>query len=210
MNTGRVLIETQFLPSLEFFCAIAEAKELQIEACEHFVKQSYRNHTFINTTHGVEKLTVPLASKGNRTVMKDVTIDGSQNWKKNQWRTIESAYRKSPYYEHYVDDLQKVIFSNHLYLIDLNFDLLNVCLQWLHWKPKLSTAQSYQPYPVDCLDLRNVLLSKKPYTTRNFYKPSKYTQVFGSNFVPNLSLLDLMFCRGPEAARILHLSNNFV
>lgn len=202
----RVLIETQFLPSLEFFSAIAQAEEIQVEGWEHFVKQSYRNHTFINTTHGVEKLTVPLGSKGNRTVIKDVTIDNSQNWKKNQWRTIESAYRKSPYYEHYADDLQQIIFSNHLYLIDLNFDLLSLCLQWLHWKPKLSITQSYQPYAVDCLDLRNVLLSKKPYSTRKFYEPTKYTQVFGSNFVPNLSLLDLIFCCGPEATRILQSS----
>jgi len=202
----RVLIETQYLPSLEFFCAIAKAEEIKIEAHEYFVKQSYRNHTIINAANGTEKLTVPLTAKGNRIAMKDVKIDHSQNWKTNQWRTLESAYRKSPFYEHYADDLNKILYSPNTYLLDLNIQLLSLCLNWLHWKKELTVTQSYQGSANDFLDLRNVLLSKKSYSTRDFYRPFGYVQVFGSTFVENLSLIDLVFCKGPESGNILHAS----
>ncbi len=198
-----VLIETQFLPSLEFFCVIANTDEVQVEHFEHFVKQSYRNHTFINTANGIEKLTVPLTSKGNRTLIKDVKIDQTQQWKNNQWRTIESAYRNSPFYEHYAGDLNKVLFQNHLHLVDLNMALLTLCLKWLRWPKKLAATKSYQTSSEQFVDMRNVLLSKKPYNTRNFYNPVAYTQVFGNAFVENLSIADLIFCKGPEAGGIL-------
>jgi hypothetical protein len=203
----RVLIETQYLPTLEFFCAVLDANEIRIEWFEHFVKQSYRNHTFINTANGVEKLTVPLTAKGNRVVMKDVKIDATLNWRNNQWRTIESAYRKSPFYEHYVDDLQKVMFNQHAYLVELNHELLSMCLRWLKWPHKLTVSQSYELEPNDHIDMRNILLSKKSYKTRSFYKPVPYTQVFGNTFVENLSLVDLIFCRGPEAGAIIRSSS---
>jgi len=203
----RILIETQYLPTLEFFCVISKTEEVQIEVCEHFVKQSYRNHTFINTANGVGKLTVPVTSKGNRIQMKEVKVDNSQNWKNNQWRTIVSAYRKSPFFEHYADDLNKILFRYHIYLIDMNMALLSLCLNWLRWQKKLTITQSYQSHPDHCFDMRNVLLSKKPYSTRNFYRTVGYTQVFGSNFVENMSLVDLIFCRGPEAAGILQASS---
>jgi WbqC-like protein family len=201
-----ILIESQYLPSVEFFCAVATANEIQIEMCEHFVKQSYRNHTFINTTNGKIKLTVPLSNKGNRSIIRDIKIDGSGNWKNNQWRTIESAYRNSPYYEHYVDDLQQTIFTPHIYLVDLNLSLLSLCLNWLRWQKKISSTKVYQANPADCTDLRNVLLSKKSYSTRNYYRPAPYTQVFGNNFVGNLSLIDLIFCKGPESTNLLSAS----
>jgi hypothetical protein len=203
---NKVVIETQYLPSLEFFCAIAGADEIQIEVHEHFVKQSYRNHTFINTANGIDKLTVPLTAKGNRIPMKDVRIDSSLSWKNNQWRTIESAYRKSPFYEHYVEDLHNVLLGNHTFLIELNWELLSICLNWLNWHKKITTSDSYQKQMNDGKDLRNVLLSKKPYTTRNFYRPMKYTQVFGNTFADNLSIVDLIFCQGPGASSILKAS----
>ena len=201
-----ILIETQYLPSLEFFCAVRAADEIRIETCEHFVKQSYRNHTFINTANGKIKLTVPLSEKGNRITIKDIKIDGSGNWKNHQWRTIESAYRNSPFYEHYADELHRTFFTPHIYLVDLNLSLLSLCLNWLGWQKKLSSTEIYQASPTECTDIRNMLLSKKSYSTRNFCRPSPYTQVFGNNFVDNLSLIDLIFCKGPESTHVLRAS----
>jgi hypothetical protein len=203
---SRITIETQYLPTLEFFCAIAKADEIVVEHHEHFVKQSYRNHTFINTANGKEKLVIPLTSKGNRTLMKDVKIDYTLNWRNTQWRTIESAYRKSPYYEHYVDDLQKILFTQHTFLVELNHAMLSMCLNWLGWKKIISETVTHDLTIREGIDMRNVLLSKKPYTTRNFFRPAPYTQVFGKTFVENLSLVDLIFCKGPEAATIVRAS----
>jgi WbqC-like protein family len=201
-----ILIEAHYLPSIEYFSAIAKSEYILLEFHEHFVKQSFRNHAFINTANGKEKITVPLTSKGNRTLISDVKIDQSQNWKKNQWRTIESAYRKSPYFEHYADELNKVVFANHIFLVELNLALLTLCFNWLRWEKKITGTQSYEAVSVDNHDLRNVILSKKPYGQRNFFRPIKYTQVFGDTFVDNLSLIDLIFCRGPEAAALVNAS----
>jgi hypothetical protein len=204
---NRIVIETQYLPSLEFFCAVQNTDEIQIEHHEHFVKQSYRNHTFINTANGREKLVIPLTGKGNRTVIKDVRVDYTLNWCNTQWRTIESAYRKSPYYEHYVDDLQKILFTRHNFLIDLNHAMLSMCVNWLGWQKKISATIAHNLTTPDATDLRNVLLSKKSYNTRNFYRPAPYTQVFGKTFVENTSLVDLIFCKGPEAGTIIRTSS---
>ena len=201
-----VLIETQYLPLIEFFCITRKADEIKIEVCEHFVKQSYRSHAFINAANGIEKITVPLTSKGNRTQIRDVKIDDSLNWRNNHWRTFESAYRKSPYFEHYADDLNKVLMLQQTFLIDLNQQLLSACLQWLRWNIKISFTDSYnKTYPH--FDLRNRLLSKQPYSERNFYRPVAYTQVFGKQFAPNLSIIDLVFCKGPEAGEIIKASS---
>jgi WbqC-like protein family len=202
----RMLIESHYLPTLEFFCAIANADEIVIEQHEHFVKQSYRNHTFINTANGINKLVVPLADKGNRTVIKDVKLDVSQNWRNTQWRTLESAYRNAPYYEYYVDDLRKILQGKQTFLIDLNHELLSMCLNWLGWQKKISTSLTYQVTAPDIIDLRNILLSKKQYNPRSFYKPQPYTQVFGKTFVENLSLVDLIYCKGPKASSLLRAS----
>jgi hypothetical protein len=201
----RVLIETQFLPSLEFFCALLEFDQIEIEHYEHYVKQSFRNHTIINTANGLHKLVVPLASKGNRTHIKDVKIDYSLNRMNNFWRTIESAYRKSPYYEHYAEDLQHELFKRKEFLVELNLDLLELSLKWLRWEKKIVASGEYNKTPI-IPDLRNVLISKKPYGLRNFYKPVPYTQVFGTGFVENLSIMDLIFCKGPEAGGIIKAS----
>jgi WbqC-like protein family len=201
-----ILIETHFLPSLEFFCAIKGAEEIQIEYHEHFVKQSFRNHAIINTANGIEKLTVPLTSKGNRTLIKDVKIDVGQNWRNNQWRTIQSAYRKSPYYEHYADDFNKILFKPHTFLVELNLDLLSFCFEMLQWEKNIVPTETYQAHAEDRIDLRNIILSKKPFHIREFYKPVSYQQVFGNAFFENLSMLDLIFCQGPKANSILSAS----
>jgi hypothetical protein len=203
---NRIVIETQYLPSLEFFCVIQPADEIVIEHYEHFVKQSYRSHTFINTANGKEKLVIPLTGKGNRTLIKDVRIDDTLNWRNTQWRTIESAYRKSPYYEHYVDELRKILFTQHNFLVDLNYAMLSMCLHWLGWQKKISVTIAHNLTLADGADMRNVLLSKKSYNIRNFYRPVPYTQVFGKTFVENVSLVDLIFCKGPEAGNLLRAS----
>ena len=201
----RVLIEPHFLPSLEFFCAISPFDNIELEYYEHYVKQSYRNHAIINTANGPHKLVVPLVSKGNRTLMKDLLIDYSQNWQNNFWRTLESAYRKSPFYEHFANDLRDALFKKDSYLVDLNFNLLQMCFTWLKWRKEITTTTGYNKTTTSC-DLRNVLLSKKPYSSRKFYKPVLYTQVFGSAFVGNVSIVDLIFCKGTEAGGIIEAS----
>lgn len=202
-----LLVELHFLPSLEYFCAIHNHSAIVLESHEHFVKQSYRNRCYINTAQGVEMMSVPLTMKGSKTPIRDVRIDYTRNWKNHHWRTIESAYRKAPFYEHYESGFRKIIYANHVFLFDLNRALLSFCLTSLKWEKELEESTSfYEEMPLGMKDLRNVIVAKKPFAERGIYQIQPYYQVFGSTFVGNLSILDLLFCEGPQGSSLLKRS----
>jgi len=201
------LIELHYLPSLEYFCALQQFDAIELEKCENYVKQSYRNRCYINTAQGVEMLIVPLTSKHGKTLIKDVRIDQSKKWQNNHWRTIESAYRKAPFFEYYSDDLRSILYHKQDFLFDLNLELLSFCLKSIRLNPTLSVSLFYEKVTLKpVFDLRSQINPKKPASDRNFYKPESYQQVFGSGFVENLSLIDLLFCEGPRATSLLHTS----
>lgn len=201
------LIESHFLPSIEYFCALQRFDSVILEKYEHYNKQSYRNRCYILTAQGTERLSIPVKAAHQKILITEVQVDYSIRWQTNLLRTIESAYAKAPFYEHYADDLKKEILFGHPYLFDLNTRLLSMCLQWLKWNLPLSESVSYQKDPGNrIIDLRDVISAKSNFGTRNFYRPHPYHQVFGNNFAPCLSIADLVFCAGPEAASVLAAS----
>jgi hypothetical protein len=205
-----LLIDLHFLPSLEYFCVLQRADQIVLEKHEHFVKQSYRSRCYINTAQGVEMLSIPLTEKGGKTAIANVKIDYSQRWQNHHWRTIESAYRKAPFFEHYESGFRKILFSNVPFLFDLNSEILSFCLQSLKWSKSITSTSSYlHEIPLDMKDLRSAIGPKKPYQERSFYRPTPYYQVFGSTFAGNLSILDLLFCEGPRASAILNSSQPY-
>ena len=171
------------------------------------MKQSYRNRCYINTSQVVGMLSVPLTEKHGKVFVKDVRIDYSTKWQNIHWRTLLSAYKNAPFFEHYEEKLNKLIRKDHQFLFDLNLSLLSFCLTSLKWDKKLSESVSYQKTPDPSVqDLRSVIQAKKPYSDRAYYQPAPYQQVFGNMFVPNLSLIDLLFCEGPNAGRLIKAS----
>lgn len=202
-----LLIDLHFLPSLEYFCALEPYEKIFVEKHEHFVKQSFRSRCYLNTSQGVESLVVPLTSKHGKVPVKDVKIDYSQRWQSIHWRTLGSAYRKSAFYEHFAPDLNRILLTPHTFLFDLNSELLSFCLTSLGWQKEISETACYEEQSrVAVSDLRSVITPKKNYTTRDFYRPVPYYQVFGSTFVPNLSIVDLLFNMGPQAAGLIRSS----
>ena len=204
MMSGGILIDLHFLPSLEYFCVLSRFDHIRFEKHENYVKQSYRNRCYVNTTQGVEMLSVPLTNKHGKVPYGEVMIDYSTRWQNVLWRTIESAYRNSPYFEHYSDDLHKIIYSNESSIFDLNLELLSFCLASLKWSKELSVTSHYEkivnkPFS----DLRSTITTRNTYIAREFYRPTPCYQVFGNSFEENLSVLDLLFCAGPKAGRIL-------
>jgi hypothetical protein len=201
------LIELHFLPSLEYFCALEPFENIFLERKENFNKQSFRNRCFILASHGPVRLTVPLVAKSGKVLITDVKIDYSTRWTMNFWRTLESAYANAPFFEHYADPLHKEIFSGYRYLYELNFHLLSLCLQWLKWNKGISESVTYaKNISPGIMDLRGRISAKNDFRHREYYTVQPYRQVFGSNFVPNLSLLDLVFCEGPHAAALIEAS----
>ncbi len=201
------LIELHFLPSIEYFCALLPFEKITLEKHEHFTKQTYRNRCHILTAQGVARLTIPLTAKHGKVLITDVQIDNTVRWQPNVWHTLESAYAKAPFYEHYADELRKEIFSGHKYLYEMNLRLLSMCLQWLKWKKTLLETATYQKNPPpDTIDLRSLISAKKDFRLRETYQPQPYQQVFGNIFAPNLSLVDLVFCEGPHGTTVVKAS----
>lgn len=201
------LIELHFLPSIEYFCALLPFEKITLEKHEHFTKQTYRNRCHILTAQGVARLTIPLTAKHGKVLITDVQIDNTVRWQPNVWHTLESAYAKAPFYEHYADELRKEIFSGHKYLYEMNLRLLSMCLQWLKWKKTLLESATYQKNPApETIDLRGLISAKKDFRLRETYQPQPYQQVFGNIFAPNLSLVDLVFCEGPYGTTLVKAS----
>ena len=199
-----VLIELHYLPSVIYFSSLHRTQKIIVEKHEHFVKQSFRNRCHILTAHGVERLVVPLTSKHGKVLITDIRIDYTQKWLNNHWRTIESAYRNAPFFEHYGDQVQKVLQKGHVFLYDLNLELLTICLKWLKSDISIDESTTYEKIPAKgIIDMRNAVHAKKPERYADYYQPVPYPQVFGNKFAEGLSLIDLVFCEGPAARTVV-------
>jgi hypothetical protein len=199
-----LLIESHYLPSIPYFAAISNAKTIILERHEHYVKQSYRNRCHILTSQGIDRLVVPLTSKHNKATITELKPDYSQKWVTTHWRAIESAYRNAPFFDYYADDLRDLIFKNHHFLYDLNLEFLTICLKWLKFDMQIRETVAYEKVPsVEFYDLRNAIHAKKPELIKSWFQSVTYPQVFGNKFVEGLSILDLIFCEGPNARAIV-------
>lgn len=202
-----LLIESHYLPSLEYFCALLPCDEIILEACEFFPKQTYRNRCYINTAHGTKILTVPLAERRGKMLTQHVRVEAGKQWRNSHWRTIESAYRKAPYYDFYADGLKEILFGGHEYLFELNRDLLSFCLRQMGSQKKISASVTYEKEPGEnIIDLRSVIIDKKPFVLRGLYRPHPYYQVFGNEFAPGLSIVDLLLAEGPGSLAVIRAS----
>lgn len=201
-----ILIEAQYLPSVAYFSALQSCEQIIIEKHEHYIKQTYRNRCTVNTSQGRADLIIPLTAKHGKVMISDVRIDYQQKWLNNHWRTIQSAYANAPFFEYYTDDLHAVLFKRHTFLLDLNLELLSMCLKWLKWPYQIGESLSYEKTTLGLIDRRSVINPKKTDHLSEFYTPVPYTQVFGSSFEENMSIIDLIFCVGPMAASIVRES----
>jgi hypothetical protein len=225
-----LLTELQYQPPAALFAELLRADGLLLEAQEHYRKQTYRNRCLIRTAQGVQPLTVPVVD-GNRSEkvkISDIEIDYRQNWIHRHWRTLQTAYGSSPYFEYYADYLHDIYVQKPQRLFDLNLQLLQLLLRCFRLTlPIAFTTEYHEHYPPDwpnkqpfspvlspnptstttLVDQRDWLTPKapapapKPDTPAAPTRVLPYPQVFGPGFEPGLSVLDLLFSQGPAASR---------
>lgn len=215
-----VLFESQYHPPLPFFTEIIGAEALRLETQEHYHKQTYRNRCLILTSQGVKPLTVPVidGNRSEKVKITDIEIDYQQNWVHQHWRTIQTAYGGTPYFEYYADYLHDIYVQKHQRLFDLNLAFLRFYLRCLRLRTPVEftteyfpsyPATTFPPYSVDQLanevkDCRDSLTPKAAVASEPDRKSvQSYTQTFGKDFVSGLSILDLLFMQGPAAGSFL-------
>lgn len=174
-----------------------------IEQHDHFVKQTYRNRCVIATANGTQTLTVPIERyDGTKCPMRDIRISDHGNWRHLHWNALVSAYGETPFFEFYADDLRPFFEKQHTFLFDLNLDIMHTMCQLLDVRPQVTLSEQYIVLPSEddaVVDFREAIRPKHPLPDADF-NPTPYYQVRAQRhgFLPNLSILDLLFNEGPE------------
>jgi hypothetical protein len=201
---SKLLIELHYLPCVQFFSELKKHDILQIEACETYQKQSFRNRTRILTAQKVDNLNIPVLAGNSHLPIKEVRIDYSQKWQLVHQRAIQAAYGKSPFFEFYSEDILRIFDKKPLFLFDLNLEFLTVCLKLLGLKKQIEFTSEYQAINNNqqrlLADKRGVIHPKNEANIP--FKP--YQQVFGKQFEANLSIIDTLFCEGNNSTSYLN------
>lgn len=197
-----IILPLQYFGSVEYWTAIIQGgDQVVIDIGENYVKRSERNRTTILASEGTMQLSVQLAHANRpRQPMRSMVVDYSKRWQHQHLVAIESAYRSSPYYDYYADRITALYEREWHSLLELNLATLDfVCRALRIERPHI--VEQYVVATESDIDLRD----KKRGST---FVAEPYIQVFADRlpFTPNLSIIDLLMCEGPEAINILRCS----
>jgi hypothetical protein len=192
------ILSSAYLGPVSYYKQIAACDEVIIEQYDSYIKQTYRNRCRIATSNKIMDLTIPIHKKAEKTITKDIEISYLENWQKLHWKAIESAYKSTPFFDYYKDDLEPFYQKKTNYLIDLTNEIQSVILELLAIPTPIIYSDEYKKtFSSETKDLRDYFTPKKEYPLN--LKP--YYQVFDGKFgfQRDLSIIDLLFNMGPES-----------
>lgn len=199
-----VLLTTSYLPSVSIISACYGSDKIVIEGFETYTKQTVRNHCVIYGPNGPQTLSIPVNKiYGNHTMVKDIQISYTTPWQKIHWRSIESAYNNSPFFLFYRDHFEPFYGKKFDLLLEFNTELLKVILNIIGSEKNVEFTDHYEKRPYNLLDMR-VLVKQKMNPDAILFP--EYHQTFNPKcgFLPDLSVIDLIFNLGPEASEYLN------
>ena len=203
-----IYLSSAYLAPVEYYSKLKAYDKIYIEQHDHYVKQTYRSRCNIAGPEGVLSLSVPIIRPDTpKCAMKDIRISDHGNWRHLHWNAIESAYNNTPFFEYYKDDLRPFYENKYTFLADFNEELRCKICELMDISPVVEHTASYHTdFLPDEADYREVIHPKKDYTeVDKDFLPKPYYQVFESRhgFLPNLSVIDLLFNMGPESVLVL-------
>lgn len=210
-NTG-ILLSTAYFAPIRYFSKLSAYHAVLIEQHENFIKQTYRNRAVILAANGPVSLIVPVEKGREQKIkIKDLRISYDEAWQRTHWRTIFSAYNSSPFFEYYADDIEPFFRKKFNFLFDLNQQINSTLLKILEIELEPKLTEDFEQISENCLNFRERINPKTHRNTEDAnFTAEPYTQVFAEKFgfVPDLSILDLLFNEGPSAYQFL--LNSFV
>ena len=210
------LLSSTYFGPIQWYQKLFRYERCIIEQHDNFIKQTYRNRCVIAATQGTQALSIPVepapsSSVDGKIQMKDVRISDHGNWRHLHWNALLSAYGESPFFEYYEDDIRPFFEKQYKYLLDFNIETTQKMCELLDIEPHILLSDEYVPsdslaeaYGGDATDFRDAIRPKHPLPDAEF-TPKPYYQVFiqKHGFLPNLSILDLLFNEGNESVLYL-------
>jgi len=196
-----IIIHPTYFPSLSHYIAMLQADLVTLEMEDNFQKQTNRNRMYIYSPNGVQLLNIPVKhSIDKHQKYKDVRIENDFGWQKNHFKSLEAAYRTSPFFEYFEDDFRPLFEKKHEFLMDLNLETFELVNDALGVQFSIEKTDEYFHEVTNLKDFRSLANGKKDTT-----QIEEYTQVFNEKhgFINNLSILDLLFNEGRYAVDYL-------
>lgn len=200
-----ILLHPSYFPSIEQMVAVAQAEKVVFEVEDNYLKQTYRNRLFIAHSNGKLLLNIPIKHNkmNKRLKTKDVIVENDFPWQEQHWKSLQSAYRTSSFFEYYEDDLEPLFTETVGNLMEHNLKIFDLLCELIGIEVEISKTTSFEKNP-EMEDLRILINAKR----KSDFQLETYTQVHQANhpFLPNLSVLDLIFNEGPNAISYLETS----
>lgn len=196
-----ILIHPGYFPSISHFVAMAQSDLVTFEMDDNFQKQTNRNRMYIYSPNGIQLLNIPVKhSKTAHQKTKDIQLETAFDWQKQHFKSLEAAYRSSPFFEYFEDDIVPIFEKKHKFLMDLNLQTMEIVSKCLRFEFDYNETTEYFHTVDNKTDLRHLINGKKD---TSIFEP--YTQVFEekNGFLNNLSILDLLFNEGRHALEYL-------